>query len=90
MEVGANIEGHEEFTIEVINTHRIHRYLQLAVESLKSPSTVDILLKTREKSTIYFSQAITFLSSAGAIATSALVLHSSALPDLPFALILMA
>ena len=76
MEDGANIKGHEEFSLDAdaINTDRIHRYFQLAVECLTSPSFVDILLKTREKSTINFAQAVTLLSVAGTVDTIAIVL----------------
>ena len=69
MEDGTYIKGHEEFAIvtDVFDAGCIHRYFELALESLTSPSFVDILLKTREKSTIYFAQAITFLWSATTI-----------------------
>ena len=74
MEDGGYIKGHKEFALDTdaFDTDRIHRNFQLAVVSLIHPSFVDTLLKTREKSTIYFAQAIAFRWFATTIEASAI------------------
>ena len=66
MKDGADIKGHEELAFDAssVNTNRILCYFQLAMESLVSPSCINVLLKTREKGAIYFAQAVTFLCLA--------------------------